>query len=221
MKNAILFLLIFTAATAQGQTLKDLLFSGKMKSDTGTLVRKTDDLKSKIDTAQKKPVEQAKPIAAVSTTTATANQTTTAPVKTEATVAKEASATSTEAVAVENKLIGTEGQEASAPVETKTPVKSNTKIWKEYSEALVADLKDILANKKVKKESYYFTVEYKFTEDGKTDIVNVTADPNNDVLVANVRQKISDNPPALTPVLDSKGKPLKSVRRYSFNITKE
>src|SRR4051812_16165122 len=46
MKKALLFLLIIIAATAHGQSLNDLLFSGKLKSDSGSVVRSSDDLKS-------------------------------------------------------------------------------------------------------------------------------------------------------------------------------
>lgn len=56
MKKGILFLLIVCAAatSAEAQSLKDLLYSGKLKKDTSAVIRKTDDLQSKIDTAQKK-----------------------------------------------------------------------------------------------------------------------------------------------------------------------
>lgn len=61
MKTGILLVLLLAgAASAQSQSLKDLLYSGKLKSDTGTVVRKTDDLSTKIDTTTKKPVEPEK-----------------------------------------------------------------------------------------------------------------------------------------------------------------
>ncbi|MES1224991.1 MAG: hypothetical protein ABUT20_56405, partial [Bacteroidota bacterium] len=57
MKKIILLLAVVISVTANAQSLKDLLYSGKLKSDTGSVVRKTDDLSTKIDTAKKKPAE--------------------------------------------------------------------------------------------------------------------------------------------------------------------
>jgi hypothetical protein len=63
MKNGFVFLLVAFAFTANAQTqpksLKDLLYSGKLKMDSTGVVRKTDDLSTKIDTTTKKPVEAA------------------------------------------------------------------------------------------------------------------------------------------------------------------
>src|SRR5687768_9047001 len=60
MKKGILFLLIVSSITAKAQTLKEALYGGKLKSDTGSLVRKSDDLSTKIDTSTKKKVEVVK-----------------------------------------------------------------------------------------------------------------------------------------------------------------
>ncbi len=64
MKKAILFLLIISAvganAQSKSQSLKDLLYSGKLKMDSNTVVRKGDDLSTKIDTSTKKPAEPEK-----------------------------------------------------------------------------------------------------------------------------------------------------------------
>ena len=62
MKKGILFLLLagLFASNAHAQSLKDLLYSGKLKKDSNTVIRKGDDLSSKIDTSTKKPVEQKK-----------------------------------------------------------------------------------------------------------------------------------------------------------------
>lgn len=53
MKTVVLFLLIFSASAAKSQTLKELLYNNKLKKDSSGVIRKTDDLKSKIDTSQK------------------------------------------------------------------------------------------------------------------------------------------------------------------------
>ena len=55
MKKIIPLIFLLFALNAQSQSLKDLLFSGKMKTDSGTVVRKGEDLKDKVDTGTKKP----------------------------------------------------------------------------------------------------------------------------------------------------------------------
>ena len=56
MKKSILFLLVtVTSVCVQAQSLKDLLYGGKLKNDSNSVVRKTDDLSTKIDTTTKKP----------------------------------------------------------------------------------------------------------------------------------------------------------------------
>src|SRR4051812_37752119 len=60
MKQAILFLLLAGSFSAKAQSLKDLLYSGKLKSDSNSVVRATDDLKSKIDTSTRKAPEPEK-----------------------------------------------------------------------------------------------------------------------------------------------------------------
>lgn len=52
--------ILVIAVSANTQTLKELLYSGKLKTDSGTVIRKEDDLSSKIDTSTKKPVEPEK-----------------------------------------------------------------------------------------------------------------------------------------------------------------
>src|SRR4051794_37821770 len=49
-----------TAEAQQKQSLKDLLYSGKLKRDSSGVIRSTDDLSSKIDTSTKKPADTVK-----------------------------------------------------------------------------------------------------------------------------------------------------------------
>jgi hypothetical protein len=55
MKLIIFFAFILAGASLKAQSLKDALYSGKLKNDTGSTVRKTDDLKTKIDSNRKAP----------------------------------------------------------------------------------------------------------------------------------------------------------------------
>jgi len=202
MKKIILFLLIFSAATAKAQTLKDLLYDNKLKKDSSGVIRKTDDLKSKIDTAQKKSEpEKQKPIATVNSNTDKGT-----PVYNSTTTTADASnATTTVAVTTPN-----------------APAKSNTKIWKEYTDALAISLKnEFLSSKKIKKETYYFTVDYEIATDGTVSIPQIILTPENGFLLSHVQQKIWDGPPQLAPVFNSAGKPQKIKRKHNFYITKE
>jgi outer membrane biosynthesis protein TonB len=60
MKTCILLALLVSAVSVNGQTLKEALYGGKLKTDTGTVIRKGDDLSTKIDTSTKKPAEPEK-----------------------------------------------------------------------------------------------------------------------------------------------------------------
>ncbi len=205
MKKAILFILILSAVTVKGQTLKELLYRGKLKKDSSGIIRSTDDLKSKIDTTE--PQKQ-KPAALVITNSDT-NKTITNIVTT----------------TYNPTTASTETNVAKAPVTSikpDVPTKTNTKIWKEYTDALAVILKDeVLSSKKIKKETYYFTVEYEIGTDGAVSIPNVMLTPENSFLVSHVQQRISDNPPLLAPVLNSAGQPQKVKRKHNFTITKE
>ena len=201
MKKTILFLLLAVSFTANAQSLKDLLYSGKMKSDSGTVVRKGDDLSAKIDTATKKPADAEKP-----KTITAENQ-----VK-----AVDVNSDSAAVVATVPEIATVEPAN-----EKKVPVKSNTRLWKEYTDSITSILKtEVFPNKKIKKETYYFTVEYEIDVDGQVNILNVTSDPENAFLQSEVKTKMELSAPKLNPV-ESSGKPKKVKRRASFSVTKE
>ena len=60
MKAIILSAAVLISATLNAQNLKDLLYGGKLKSDTGSTVRKTDDLSTKIDTLAYQKAQEAR-----------------------------------------------------------------------------------------------------------------------------------------------------------------
>ncbi len=205
MKKTILFALILSAATANGQKLKDLLYSGKLKMDSTGVVRSTDDLKSKTDTSQRK-TEPQKP-----------KTTPTIPSDSTVIYVNTTSIPAVDPISIDN---------STTPALAKTPstaaAKSNNKIWKEYTDSLTVNLKnDLFSSKKVKKETYYFTVEYEIGANGATTINNVTVTPENDFLVANVKQWMETTPPQLSAVLNSANQPQKVKRRHNFSVTKE
>lgn len=210
-KGIIVLLLIAAGSTAvQAQKLKDLLYGGKLRSDSNTVVRKTDDLSSKIDTAQKKPVATAM---APTSADSIVREVPTG----DAAVAaadRKASAVSVDSAATAD----VEGNAEAAP----TPVKSNNRILKEYTDSLANTLKaEVLSNKKIKKETYYITVGYEIDTTGQVNITHVTTTPANALLQSQVKQRMEVTPPPLNPVLDSNGKPRKITRNYNFSVTKD
>ncbi len=195
MKKGILLLLIISiVTTAKAQSLKDLLYSGKLKMDSNSVIRKGDDLSTKIDTSQKKVAEPEKLKTAAMSSNASPN--TLSPL-----------ADSSTATEIKNNTAS---------------VKNNTQVWKEYMDSLVNILKaEVLTSKKIKKETYYLYVDYEIGIDGKVNIINVTANPENSFLKDQVKERLLYTAPQLTPVLDSANKPRKVKRKYNFNITKE
>lgn len=208
MKKGILLLTIsFVAISAQAQSLKDLLYSGKLKKDSNTVIRKTDDLNSKIDTVTKKPeAEAAKP------TTAAGDS---AVKKINSEVGLETEATT---VVADTAVIDLPSGTASST----TKARSHNQLWKEYIDSLSGTLKtEVLTSKKIKKETYYLYVDYEIGTEGQVEVTNVTATPENAFLQEQVKARMLHSAPVLTPVLDSNGKPRKVKRKYNFNITKE
>jgi hypothetical protein len=206
MKKGILFLLLagLFAANAHGQSLKDLLYSGKLKKDSNTVIRKGDDLSSKIDTSTKKPVEQE----TVKTTAANVN------------LAKKAGAQADSA----GLIVDTDSLAATADNinSNNTPAKNNNTVFKEYMDSLSSTLKtDVLPSKKIKSDTYYLYVDYEIGTDGQVNVTNVVSSPENSFLQDQVKQRLVLDAPKLDPVLDSTNKPRKVKRKYNFNITKE
>ncbi|MGZ8545284.1 MAG: hypothetical protein ACXWV0_08300 [Flavisolibacter sp.] len=208
MKKFFILLLIGSGFSADAQTLKELLYSGKLKKDSSAVIRKTDDLSTKIDTSTRKTpnaVVAAKPVVVTDTARAV-----------------NAAAKETDAVGpvTQSKTEATEVTESVIEKATPVATKSNTKLWKEYTDELTAGLKDVLNNKKIKKDTYFFVVDYEIDEKGQTSINGVTVSPENSQLLDQVRERILTTPPALNPVLGSDGQPRKVKRKQSFSVVK-
>ena len=215
MKNVILAIFLFGGLAIQAQekekqSLKNLLFSGKLKKDSTGVIRSTDDLSTKIDTSTKK---EAAPVAA---SQPAAN----APDK-NAAVSKGDPATSVStigAVAVTN----TDSAAVVPLASNTTPAKTNTKLWKEYTDSLVRTLNDeVLKSKQIKKNTYYLMVDYEIAPDGQVTFTNLTSTPESSFLTAQVRQIMDSTPLRLNPVTDSSNQGKKVKRKQQIVITKE
>src|SRR2546423_10919566 len=136
MKNWILILFLFGAAAVQAQqkqSLKDLLYSGKLKKDSTGVIRSTDDLSAKIDTSTKK-ADTVK----IKVQVATSNQ------DNKAITPKADINTNVIPTVIDTK----DSTVAAAPVVSKTSPKTNTKLWKEYIDTLMKTLKAEVLNSK-------------------------------------------------------------------------
>ena len=196
MKKGILFLLIVFTVTAKAQTLKDALYGGKLKTDSGTLIKKGDDLSTKIDTSRKKPVEPEK------------NKLN--PVTMDPSMKKMTANSDTSSLAA----VGT--------MDNNVATKDNNKIWKEFTDAVISTLKtEVMTSKKIKKGDYFIMVDYAIELDGKVTINNVYPTPENKFIEEQVKERFSIDTPRLNPVLASNGKPRKVMKRQNFTLTKE
>jgi hypothetical protein len=196
MKTIFLFLTVMIALSAPAQTLKDALYSGKLKTDSGTVLRKGEDLSSKIDTARKKePVpEKIKPV--MTTTDSVPN------------LAGTSIATGMDTVAT-----------TTSPV---TSSKDNNKIWKEFTNNVVAVLKqEVMPSKKIKKGDYTITLDYEIGLDGTVTIKNVFVTPENSFITEQVRERFSIDTPKLGPVMNSSGQARKTIKRSNFTLVKD
>ena len=195
MKKGILFLLLVTTLTSNAQSLKDALYGGKLKTDSGTVIKKGDDLSSKIDTSKKKPVEPEK-------TKITA-------VAMDSSITKMTVQTDSAAIVVKK-------------LDNNTVSKDNNKIWKEFMDTVISTLKqEVMTSKKIKKGDYYVMVDYEIGLDGQVTVTNVFPSPENKYIQEQVKERLSIDTPRLNPVLSGNGKPRKVVKRTNFTITKE
>jgi len=225
MKTLVLALLIFGAFTVQAQqkqSLKDLLYSGKLKKDSSGVIRSTDDLSSKIDTTTKKVPDPVKPEPAKPQPVATVQAKQPAVIKADTAAALNNTVTETK-----DNTVATDVAPIAAPVAAATPAtgtagKTNTKLWKEYTDTLMKILKaEVLNSKQIKKNTYFLMVDYEIGTDGQVTVTNVSSEPANAFLQAQVKQVMDSTPLLLNPVLDSANQPKKVKKKQQITITKD
>jgi hypothetical protein len=206
MKAILLVVVIGISATSLSaqQSLKDLLYSGKLKSDTGSTVRKTDDLKSKIDTTtRKKPVEEVKkPEPTMAEVLAMAGGDTVGN-----TVADGANVNDPVAAVAAVKLTG-------------DPTKDNNARMKAFMDEFIGVIRtEVLTSKKVKDGTYAVLLEYEINVDGTVSVVTVSADPKSDYLEDEIRKRLTLSAPQLSPVLTN-GRPRKVLKKQVLSFSK-
>lgn len=239
MKKGILILLLLCSVLADAQSLKDALFSGRLKNDNNSVIRKGDDLSAKmVDTTRKATVDTVIRFKADSLTldsiakgmdihrdtilVSTADNKVVPPgtnvVADTLAAAAQAGAPDTAAVAEAAETTETAG----APREAAPAAKSNNTLMKEYADSVAKALStDVLPNKRIKKGTYYVTVTYAIETDGKVDITDVFLSPENAFLQSQIRSQLELEPPHLEPVVNSSGTARKVTRKHNFVLTKE
>jgi len=214
-------------AQEKKQSLKDLLFSGKLKKDSTGTIRSTDDLSTKIDTTTKKETQVVAtntPTTNAPTTNApTANAPTANAQPTNNAVAPNAAAVTTVAASGSDTAAMKADTAAAVPVPvTSAPAKSNTKLLKEYTDSVVKILQDeALKSKQIKKNTYYIMMDYEIDPTGQVTFTDVTSTPENSFLQAQVKQILDSTPLRLNPVTDSNNQGKKVKRKQQFSITKD
>ena len=208
MKTIVLFTLILLTFSAQSQSLKDALYSGKLKADTGAVIRKGDTLRIKENIAQKvedDSVKMAQKIIADS-------------------IKKEAIAVEKEIAIAAGKdttaLINTETVAETLSVE-KTIPKDNNKIWKTFIDSVSASIKsEVITSGKLKKGAYSVLIEYEIKPDGQININSVTSDPQNSFLEGQIKVRLTLDAPQMNPVMGTNGKPRTVIKKQLLNFMK-
>ena len=212
----------FTMQAQEKQSLKNLLFSGKLKKDSTGVIRSTDDLSTKIETGSKKDTQS---VAVATSASASAQQDNNALSPNTAQQGNVAAKT-----AVIPGVVASSGDTATnktdstnaVPVATTPPPKSNTKLLKEYTDSVVRALQEeALKSKQIKKNTYYLMLDYEIDTDGQVTFTNVASTPENSFLQAQVKQILDSTPLRLNPVTDSNNQAKKVKRKQQISVTKD
>ena len=230
MKKAFLLLLVFSSLFSQAQSLKEALFSGRLKNEPGTVIRKGDDLSDKLVDTMARKAPQRDTLAIINVAQQKrADSTNTRPVTNNTTAGNTASTTpvpSTPAPATAEPVAPTESSEETTAAEevpeVKEKPKDNRAIFKDYMTSLVSTLKaEVLSNKKIKKGTYYVSLAYTIGTDGQVTITDLVVDPKQELLQQQIKQRMEADMPVLNPELNSSGVARKVNRRYNFSLDKE
>ena len=208
MKTIVLFTLILLTFSAQSQSLKDALYSGKLKADTGAVIRKGDTLRIKENIAQKVEDDSVKMAQKII-----------------------ADSIKKEAIAVEKEIAIAAGKDTTAFINTdvvaetlpaeKTIPKDNNKIWKSFIDSITASIKsEVITSGKLKKGAYSVLIEYEIKPDGQININSVVSDPQNSFLEGQIKVRLTLDAPQMNPVMGTNGKPRTVIKKQLLNFMK-
>ena len=211
MKPVLVLALLVTVGSVKAQSLKETLFSGKLKSDTGSVVRKGEDLSTKIDTTTRKkpaPVVEAPKVVTASLDSSGNIVTTAVPAEGSSSVAS-----------VNGTAAPTTFDAAGNPVVA--PPKDNNALWKDYIGEFTTTLRtDVMPSKKIKNGTYSVLIEYEIGTDGQIAVSNVNVAPENSFIADQVKERMTLTAPRMTPLLGTNGKPRKAIKKQTITISK-
>ncbi|MET0391906.1 MAG: hypothetical protein ABW019_02145 [Chitinophagaceae bacterium] len=190
MKNFILLILLAIGVSANAQSLKETLYSGRLKTDTGTVIRKGEDLSTKIDTTTRKPQPEpakVKPVPGNSDPAAPGG------------AVLNADSTAAPAAGVKD---------------------NNKVWKDYMDELIGALRTEVLPSKKVKDGVYSVLIEYQIGTDGQVSVNSVSTSPKSDYLEQQVKERMTLTAPQLTPLLNNYGKPRVAVKKQTITLSK-
>ncbi len=219
MKAIVLIVVAFLfASLSNAQSLKEALYGGKLKADTGAVIRKGDTLAIKENMAQKVAEDSVKVVEKK--------------VADSMKVVEKVIADSIkkETIAVEKQKAIAEGRDTTAIAATlfpeeaaagKTIPKDNNKIWKAFIDSLSNSVKaEVITSNKIKNGAYSVLIEYEIKPDGQIGINNIASDPKNAFLEQQIKDRLTFNAPQMNPVLGANGQPRTVNRKQMLSFVK-
>lgn len=219
MKAIVLFTVLFFAVSAKSQSLKEALFGGKLKSDTGTVIRQGDSTMIKESMAQKIVEDSVKAVEKKVADSMKVVQKVIADSIRKETIAVEKAKAIAEGRDT-TAIVAALSRDETAPTE-KTIPKDNNRIWKSFIDSLSNSVKsEVITSGKIKNGAYSVLIEYEIKPDGQVGINNVASDPKNAFLEQQIKDRLIVNAPQMNPVMGTNGKPRTVARKQMLTFTK-
>ena len=222
MKLIVLFTMVLLAIPGKSQSLLDAVYGGKIKADTGAVLRKSDSLKIKESMAQKTMADSIRKdsINAAIAAAAIAKQNATVSTNDTSTALKTGIASNTTTAPNTGVVVGTSAA-AAVTAESITPdvaaaaPKDNNKIWKAFIDSFTTTIKsEVLTSGKIKKGTY------EIKPDGQVNINNVASDPQSSFLDEQIKLRLTLDTPQLNPVLGTNGQPRTVAKKQMLTLVK-
>lgn len=219
MKAIVLFTVLLFAVSAKSQSLKEALFGGKLKSDTGAVIRQGDSTVIKESMAQKIVEDSVKAVEKKIADSMKIVQKIIADSIRKETIAVEKAKAIAEGRDT-TAIVAALSRDENAPAE-KTIPKDNNRIWKSFIDSLSNSVKsEVITSGKIKNGAYSVLIEYEIKPDGQIGINNVASDPKNAFLEQQVKDRLIVNAPQMNPVMGTNGKPRTVARKQMLTFTK-
>jgi len=217
MKPVLVLALLTAGLSVKAQSLKETLFNGKLKSDTGSVVRKSDDLSTKIDTSvRKKPAPVVETAQVVTASLDAAGNIVTTAVTPDGSVPR-----TTNVLPGGNNTAAARPSIDSAGNPIAAAPRDNNELWKDYMEEFTTTLRtDVVNSKKVKNGTYSVLIDYEIGVDGQVSVNNVNVAPESSFIADQVKERITLTAPRMTPLLGTNGKPRKAAKKQTITISK-